>query len=231
MSSALCCSDLTWPSLLSRASASSSRLVGTRRTNDAVEWPSPVATCEDCTKPPAAWVARTTPSVGLLHVGRAQLQARAALDAALAGGGGRGRRRQRPSCRCSLLAASEDRVWAGAAPTALPPPPLLALSFVPPPELSATATMAATTQPATPRAGISGRRAKRRRGSGALEAALDALIQARPERLAPSPASRRARRARARRARARRRDRRRGRPRAPRARRPRRDRGWAHDGA
>src|SRR6476660_3683872 len=62
MSSALCCSDRTWPSLLRRASASSRRLVGTRRTNDAVECPSPVAICEDCTKPPAACVARTTPS-------------------------------------------------------------------------------------------------------------------------------------------------------------------------
>src|SRR4051794_23072393 len=63
MSSALCCSDLTWPSLLSRASASSRRLVGTRRTNEAVERPSPVDTCEDCTKPPVACVARTTPSL------------------------------------------------------------------------------------------------------------------------------------------------------------------------
>ena len=82
----------------------------------------------------------------------------------------------------ALLAASEDSVCAGAAPTALRAPPLPALSFVPPPELSAIATMAARTQPATPRAGTSGRSAKRLRGAVRSKPRSTRSIQSRPER-------------------------------------------------
>src|SRR6476469_7674307 len=112
MSSALCCSDLTWPSLLSRASASSRRVVGTRRTNDAVERPSPVATCEDCTKPPDACVARTTPSL-------------AACTSVVVSS----RRVLRSTRRCWAGAAGPG---AGAASAGLPAVPLAPLLALPP---------------------------------------------------------------------------------------------------
>src|SRR5512133_256840 len=180
MSSALCWSDLTWPSLLSRARASSRRLVGTRRTNEAVERPSPVDTCEDCTKPPVACVARTTPSlaactsvvVSSRRVLRSTRRWRAGADGAGALSAGLllellALPPALPALPLPLplllFAASEDSVWTGAA-TPLPPA-LLALSFEPPPALSTTATRAARTQPATPSAGIIGRSdANRRRG-------------------------------------------------------------------
>src|SRR6266545_2225020 len=173
MSSALCCSDLTWPSLLSRASASSRRLAGTRRTNEAVERPSPVAICEDCTKPPAAWVARTTPSpafwtsvvVSSRRVLRSTRRSRAGAD-----GVARVEPPLLPPALLPLLLLAESEASGAIRPlwftTASPLPPLLALSFEPPPAASTTATIAAIAQPPTPSAGISGRSAKRLRGSG-----------------------------------------------------------------
>ena len=133
---------------------------------------------------------------GRLHVGGGQLEARAALDAALAGrcGMGRGRRPRPPkplprSCPRSrsppllLRGSPEDCSWAasggrGRAAAALP-----ALSFAPPPALSTTrATRAARTQPATASAGIIGRSdCQPPAGQRAVEAALDAPVQARAE--------------------------------------------------
>ena len=129
---------------------------------------------------------------GRLHVGGGQLEARAALDAPLAGGCGRrtggGREPRRagaagaPACAAAALRGVRGLLLGGRRRGASPPPLLLALSFEPPPALSTTATRAARTQPATPSAGTSGR--SRERGAPARrlgEAARDALVQARPE--------------------------------------------------
>src|SRR5947207_10612881 len=161
MSLALCCSDLTWPSLLNRASASSRRLVGTRRTNEAVECPSPVETCEDCTNPPDACVARTTPSlaawtsvvVSSRRVLRSTRRWRVGVDPPGGTAGAAGAApvafpplalplAPRPAPAVLLFAESWDLSCVATAAGELPPP-LLALSLGPPPALSTTATTAA----------------------------------------------------------------------------------------
>ena len=57
-----CDSDATWASLLSAATASSSRRVGMRREKTADASASEVEICDESTIPPKRWVAAITPS-------------------------------------------------------------------------------------------------------------------------------------------------------------------------
>ena len=229
MSSALCCSDLTWPSRLSRASASSRRLVGDAQDERRGRAPVAGRDLRGLHEAPGG-LRRAHDAVGrLLHVGRASAPGACCARRGAGGRRGGGRARAEPLPAAAARSALLGRVRG------------LGLRRAPARDGAAAAAAGAVVRPAAgaqrdrdeageDAAGDAegGDQRRAARSAGVARCARSRARRADPAARgtpAPSPAPRRARRARARRARARRRDRRRGRPRAPRARRPRRDRG------